>query len=178
MVSTRHRAACRRSVTFDIDADGILHVSAKDKNSGKEQKITIKASSGLNEDEIQKMVRDAEANAEADRKFEELVQTRNQGDHLLHSTRKQVEEAGDKLPADDKTAIESALTALETALKGEDKAAIEAKMQELAQVSQKLMEIAQQQHAQQQTAGADASANNAKDDDVVDAEFEEVKDKK
>ena len=165
-------------VTFDIDADGLIHVSAKDKNTGKEQKITIKASSGLNEDEIQKMVRDAEANAEADRKFEELVQTRNQGDHLLHSTRKQVEEAGDKLPADDKTAIESALTALETALKGEDKAAIEAKMQELAQVSQKLMEIAQQQHAQQQTAGADASANNAKDDDVVDAEFEEVKDKK
>ncbi|MDU3850524.1 MAG: molecular chaperone DnaK, partial [Citrobacter koseri] len=165
-------------VTFDIDADGILHVSAKDKNSGKEQKITIKASSGLNEDEIQKMVRDAEANAESDRKFEELVQTRNQGDHLLHSTRKQVEEAGDQLPADDKTAIESALSALETALKGEDKAAIEAKMQELAQASQKLMEIAQQQHAQQQAGGADASANNAKDDDVVDAEFEEVKDKK
>ena len=129
-------------VTFDIDADGILHVSAKDKNSGKEQKITIKASSGLNEEEIQKMVRDAEANAEADRKFEELVQTRNQGDHLLHSTRKQVEEAGDKLPADDKTAIESALTALETSLKGEDKADIEAKMQALAQASQKLMEIA------------------------------------
>lgn len=98
------------------------------------------------------------------------------GDHLLHSTRKQVEEAGDKLPAEDKTAIETALSALETSLKGEDKADIEAKMQELAQVSQKLMEIAQQQHAQQQ-AGADASANNAKDDDVVDAEFEEVKDK-
>lgn len=92
-------------------------------------------------------------NAEADRKFEELVQTRNQGDHLLHSTRKQVEEAGDKLPADDKTAIVSALTALETSLKGEDKADIEAKMQALAQASQKLMEIAQQQHAQQQ-AGA------------------------
>ncbi len=164
-------------VTFDIDADGILHVSAKDKNSGKEQKITIKASSGLNEAEIEKMVRDAEANAESDRKFEELVQTRNRGDHLLHSTRKQVEEAGDKLPAEDKTAIETALSALETSLKGEDKADIEAKMQELAQVSQKLMEIAQQQHAQQQ-AGADASQNNAKDDDVVDAEFEEVKDKK
>lgn len=163
-------------VTFDIDADGILHVSAKDKNSGKEQKITIKASSGLNEAEIEKMVRDAEANAESDRKFEELVQTRNRGDHLLHSTRKQVEEAGDKLPAEDKTAIETALSALETSLKGEDKADIEAKMQELAQVSQKLMEIAQQQHAQQQ-AGADASQNNAKDDDVVDAEFEEVKDK-
>lgn len=107
----------------------------------------------------------------------ELVQTRNGGDHLLHSTRKQVEEAGDKLPAEDKTAIETALSALETSLKGEDKADIEAKMQELAQVSQKLMEIAQQQHAQQQ-AGADASQNNAKDDDVVDAEFEEVKDKK
>ena len=165
-------------VTFDIDADGILHVSAKDKNSGKEQKITIKASSGLNEEEIQKMVREAEANAESDRKFEELVQTRNQGDHLLHSTRKQVEEAGDKLPADDKTAIESALTALETSLKGEDKADIEAKMQALAQASQKLMEIAQQQHAQQQAGGADASESNAKDDDVVDAEFEEVKDKK
>ncbi len=107
MVLTRRRAACRRiEVTFDIDADGILHVSAKDKNSGKEQKITIKASSGLNEEEIQKMVREAEANAESDCKFEELVQTRNEGDHLLHSTRKQVEEAGDKLPADDKTAIE------------------------------------------------------------------------
>ena len=165
-------------VTFDIDADGILHVSAKDKNSGKEQKITIKASSGLNEEEIQKMVREAEANAESDRKFEELVQTRNQGDHLLHSTRKQVEEAGDKLPADDKTAIESALTALETSLKGEDKADIEAKMQALAQASQKLMEIAQQQHAQQQAGGADAQESSAKDDDVVDAEFEEVKDKK
>lgn len=120
----------------------------------------------------------AEANAESDRKFEELVQTRNQGDHLLHSTRKQVEEAGDKLPADDKTAIESALTALESSLKGEDKADIEAKMQALAQASQKLMEIAQQQHAQQQAGSADAQASNAKDDDVVDAEFEEVKDKK
>ena len=179
-ISPAPRGMPQIEVTFDIDADGILHVSAKDKNSGKEQKITIKASSGLNEEEIQKMVREAEANAESDRKFEELVQTRNQGDHLLHSTRKQVEEAGDKLPADDKTAIESALTALETSLKGEDKADIEAKMQALAQVSQKLMEIAQQQHAQQQAgaAGADASANNAKDDDVVDAEFEEVKDKK
>lgn len=116
--------------------------------------------------------------AESDRKFEELVQTRNQGDHLLHSTRKQVEEAGDKLPADDKAAIESALTALESSLKGEDKADIEAKMQALAQASQKLMEIAQQQHAQQQAGSADAQASNAKDDDVVDAEFEEVKDKK
>ncbi|WP_437613360.1 molecular chaperone DnaK [Erwinia sp. V71] len=163
-------------VTFDIDADGILHVSAKDKNSGREQKITIKASSGLNEDEIAKMVRDAEANAEADRKFEELVQIRNQADHLAHSTRKQLDEAGDKLPADDKAPIEAALTDLNTALKGEDKAEIEAKMQALMQVAGKLMEFAQQQA---QAGGADAGdASAKKDDDVVDAEFEEVKDDK
>ncbi|QDX28876.1 molecular chaperone DnaK [Dickeya poaceiphila] len=163
-------------VTFDIDADGILHVSAKDKNSGREQNITIKASSGLNEDEIQKMVRDAEANAEADRKFEELVQARNQGDHLLHSTRKQLEETGDKLAAADKTAIEEALKALETALKGEDKADIDAKISKLAEASTKLLEAAQQQQAQAGAADADNAAR--RDDDVVDAEFEEVKDKK
>jgi len=162
-------------VTFDIDADGILHVSAKDKNSGKEQKITIKASSGLSDDEIQKMVRDAEANAESDRKFEELVQTRNQGDQIAHSTRKQLEEAGDKLSADDKAPIEAALAALETALRGEDKAEIDAKMQALMEVSGKLMEAAQQSQAGAADAG-DASAK--KDDDVVDAEFEEVKDNK
>lgn len=165
-------------VTFDIDADGILHVSAKDKNSGREQHITIKASSGLSEDEIQKMVREAEANADADRKFEELVQTRNQGDHLLHSTRKQLTEAGDKLEASDKAAIESALSALETSLKGEDKADIEAKIQALVEASGKLMEMAQQQHAE---SASDASAQqgaSGKDDDAVDAEFEEVKDKK
>ncbi|KER03098.1 molecular chaperone DnaK [Photorhabdus temperata] len=162
-------------VTFDIDADGILHVSAKDKNSGREQQITIKASSGLNEEEIQQMVRDAEANAESDRKFEELVQTRNQADQLVHGTRKQVEEAGDKLPAEDKTAIESAVTALETAAKGEDKADIEAKIQVLVQASAKLLEIAQQQA---QAGAADAGDSAKKDDNVVDAEFEEVKDKK
>ncbi|MBW1212862.1 molecular chaperone DnaK [Pantoea allii] len=162
-------------VTFDIDADGILHVSAKDKNSGKEQKITIKASSGLNEDEIAKMVRDAEANAESDRKFEELVQTRNQGDQIAHSTRKQLDEVGDKLSADDKAPIEAALSALETALKGEDKAEIDAKMQALMEVSSKLMEAAQQSQAGAAEAG-EASAK--KDDDVVDAEFEEVKDNK
>ncbi|EQC00185.1 molecular chaperone DnaK [Photorhabdus temperata] len=162
-------------VTFDIDADGILHVSAKDKNSGREQQITIKASSGLNEEEIQQMVRDAEANAESDRKFEELVQTRNQADQLVHGTRKQVEEAGDKLPAEDKTAIESAVTALETAAKGEDKTDIEAKIQVLVQASAKLLEIAQQQA---QAGAADAGDSAKKDDNVVDAEFEEVKDKK
>ncbi|MBG3013345.1 MULTISPECIES: molecular chaperone DnaK [Proteus] len=168
-------------VTFDIDADGILHVSAKDKNSGREQNITIKASSGLNEDEIQKMVRDAEANAEADRKFEELVQTRNQADQLVHGTRKQIEEAGDKLPANDKEAIEKAVSELEIASKGEDKDAIEAKIKALVEASEKLLEIAQQQ-AQAGAAGnaADADASAKKDDDVVDAEFEEVdgKDKK
>ncbi|MEM6160313.1 molecular chaperone DnaK [Erwinia sp. P6884] len=163
-------------VTFDIDADGILHVSAKDKNSGKEQKITIKASSGLNDDEIEKMVRDAEANAESDRKFEELVQVRNQADHLSHSTRKQLDEAGDKLPADDKAPIEAALTELNTALKGEDKAEIEAKMQALMEVSSKLMEFAQQQAAGGAADAGDASGK--KEDDVVDAEFEEVKDDK
>ena len=130
-------------VTFDIDADGIIHVSAKDKGTGKEQQITIKASSGLSDEEIQQMVRDAEANAEADRKFEELVQARNQADHLVHSTRKQLEEAGEKVPAEDRAAIESALSDLETAAKGEDKAAIEAKLQALAEVAQKLAQAAQ-----------------------------------
>ena len=161
-------------VTFDIDADGILHVSAKDKNSGREQNITIKASSGLNDEEIEKMVRDAEANAEADRKFEELVQTRNQADQLIHGTRKQIEEAGEQLPAEDKASIETAVSELEAALKGEDKADIEAKIQALVTASAKLLEIAQQQ-AQAGAAGAGAEAK--KDDDVVDAEFEEVNDK-
>ncbi|MBT0724225.1 molecular chaperone DnaK [Rosenbergiella sp. S61] len=162
-------------VTFDIDADGILHVSAKDKNSGKEQKITIKASSGLNDEEVEKMVRDAEANAESDRKFEELVQTRNQGDQIVHSTRKQLEDAGDKLSADDKAPIDTALTELETALRGEDKADIEAKIQALGEVSGKLMELAQQQ---QQAQSGQAEGATQQDNDAVDAEFEEVKDKK
>jgi len=160
-------------VTFDIDADGIIHVSAKDKGTGKEQQITIKASSGLSDEEIQKMVRDAEANAEADRKFEELVQARNQADHLVHATRKQLEEAGDKVPAEDRAAIESALSDLETAAKGEDKAAIEAKLQALAEVAQKLAQAAQPQGDAQQ-----AQSNSKPNDDVVDAEFEEVKDNK
>lgn len=163
-------------VTFDIDADGILHVSAKDKNTGREQKITIKASSGLKEDEIQRMVSDAEANAESDRKFEELVQVRNQADQLIHGTRKQIEEAADKLPADDKANIEKAISELETAVKGEDKAIIEEKIQALVQASDKLLELAQQQ-AQAGTADAGADAQPKQDDNVVDAEFEEVNDK-
>ena len=167
-------------VTFDIDADGILHVSAKDKDTGKEQKITIKASSGLSDSEIEQMVQDAEANKEADKKFEELVQARNQADGMVHGTRKQIEEAGEALPADEKAKIEAAIGELETAIKGEDKEAIEAKTQELIQASAKLMEIAQ---ANAQQAGAeqatDATEQGAKpEDDVVDAEFEEVKDDK
>lgn len=168
-------------VTFDIDADGILHVSAKDKNTGREQKITIKASSGLKEDEIQRMVSDAEANAESDRKFEELVQVRNQADKLIHGTRKQIEEAADKLPADDKANIEKVISELKTAVKGEDKAIIEEKIQTLVQASAKLLELAQQQ-AQAGTADVGAGAQPKKDDNVVDAEFEELngkdKDKK
>ncbi|NHH90569.1 molecular chaperone DnaK [Pseudoalteromonas sp. MB47] len=167
-------------VTFDVDADGILHVSAKDKDTGKEQKITIQASSGLSDDEVEKMVRDAEAHAEEDKKFEELVATRNQADAMVHGTRKQIEEAGDALPAEDKEAIEAALTELEAAIKGDNKEEIEAKTQALAEKSQKLMEIAQAK-AQQQQSGADAGAQQSsakQDDDVVDAEFEEVKDDK
>ena len=163
-------------VTFDVDADGILHVSAKDKDTGKEQKITIQASSGLSDDEVEKMVRDAEAHAEEDKKFEELVATRNQADAMVHGTRKQIEEAGDALPAEDKEAIEAALTELEAAIKGDNKEEIEAKTQALAEKSQKLMEIAQAK-AQQQQGGADAGAQQSsakQDDDVVDAEFEEV----
>ncbi|MBQ4833704.1 molecular chaperone DnaK [Pseudoalteromonas sp. MMG010] len=167
-------------VTFDVDADGILHVSAKDKDTGKEQKITIQASSGLSDEEVEKMVRDAEANAEEDKKFEELVAVRNQADAMVHGTRKQVEEAGDALPSEDKEAIEAAVVDLEAAIKSDDKAEIEAKTQALAEKSQKLMEIAQAK-AQQggAEAGEQAQQQSAKqDDDVVDAEFEEVKDDK
>ena len=175
------RAAARGvpqiEVTFDIDADGILHVSAKDKDTGKEQKITIKASSGLDEDEVEKMVKDAEAHAEDDKKFEELVQARNQADGLVHATRNQLKEVGEALSEDDKKAIETACDELEQASKDGDKDAIEAKSQALMEASQKLMEAAQQQQAQQGGAEAGAEqAQSSKDDDVVDAEFEEVKD--
>ncbi|WP_448213369.1 molecular chaperone DnaK [Colwellia sp. MEBiC06753] len=164
-------------VTFDIDADGILHVSAKDKNTGKEQKITIKASSGLSDEEVEQMVRDAEANADADAKFEELVTARNQADGMIHATKTQVTEAGDDLPSEDKEKIEAAIAELETAIKGDDKAEIEAKQQALMEASAKLMEIAQAKaQAQGGAQGAAPEADAAPADDVVDAEFEEVKD--
>ncbi|MBI6614185.1 molecular chaperone DnaK [Pseudomonas simiae] len=162
-------------VTFDIDANGILHVGAKDKATGKEQKITIKANSGLSDEEIQQMIRDAEANADADAKFAELAGARNQGDALVHSTRKMVADAGDKVTAEEKTAIEAAVVALEAAVKGDDKAAIEAKIEELSKVS---APVAQKMYAEQgqPTDGAAQQAEpEAKHDDVVDAEFEEVK---
>ncbi len=165
-------------VTFDIDANGILHVGAKDKATGKQQSIVIKANSGLSEEEIEQMVRDAEANAEEDRKFEELVTARNQGDGLVHATRKMITEAGDKATADEKAAIEKALGELEVAVKGDDKAAIEAKMNALSEVTAPL---AQKMYAEQPQPGAAAQgAEQAQDaaDDVVDAEFEEVKDNK
>ena len=167
-------------VTFDLDADGILHVTAKDKNTGKEQKITIKASSGLSDDEVEQMVRDAEANADEDAKFEELVQARNQADGMVHATRKQIEEAGDDLPSEDKEKIEAALSELEVALKGESKEEIDAKSQAVIEASAKLMEIAQAKAQAQGGApeGEASDADSSAGDDVVDAEFEEVKDDK
>ncbi|MBD3657921.1 MULTISPECIES: molecular chaperone DnaK [Marinobacter] len=164
-------------VTFDIDANGILNVSAKDKATGKEQSIVIKASSGLNDDEIEKMVRDAEANAEEDRKFEELVQARNQGDAMVHAVRKTLKDAGDKVSDSEKESIEAAIKDLEEALTGSDKEAIETKTQKLTEVSS---ELAQKMYADQaeqaQQAGGQESAQSGAADDAVDAEFEEVKD--
>ena len=169
-------------VTFDIDADGILHVSAKDKNTGKEQKITIKASSGLSDDEVEQMVRDAEANADADAKFEELVTARNQADGMVHATKTQITESGDDLPSEDKEKIEAAIAELEEAIKGDDKEAIDAKQQALIEASAKLMEIAQAKAQAQGGAAPEGAAPEADaqpaGDDVVDAEFEEVKDDK
>ncbi|MGH8436749.1 MAG: molecular chaperone DnaK [Pseudomonas sp.] len=165
-------------VTFDIDANGILHVGAKDKATGKQQSIVIKANSGLSEEEIQQMVRDAEANAEEDRKFEELAMARNQGDALVHATRKMITEAGDKATADEKAAIEKALGELEVAVKGDDKAAIEAKINALSEATTPL---AQKMYAEQPQAGEAAHGHEETTggaDDVVDAEFEEVKENK
>jgi molecular chaperone DnaK len=162
-------------VTFDIDANGILHVSAKDKKTGKEQKIEIKAGSGLSEEEIQRMVADAEANREEDKKFQELVQARNQADGLIHQTRTAIKEHGSKVPGDQLGGIESALSDLETAMKGDDKGQIEARTMALAQAAASLTAAAS---AGPGEAGADGGAQAGKAgkaDDVVDAEFTEVK---
>ncbi len=163
-------------VTFDIDANGILHVSAKDKATGKENKITIKANSGLSEEEIQKMVKDAEAHADEDKKLHELVQARNGCDNMIHSVQKSLKEFGDKISADDKAKIEAALKDAEGVVKSDNKEEIEAKTQALAEAAHKL---AEQMYAQQQPEGGaqpGAQAAGGKgDDDVVDAEYEEVK---
>ena len=169
-------------VSFDIDANGILHVSAKDKATGKEQSIVIKASSGLKDDEIDRMVKDAEAHADDDRKFHELVQARNQADTMIHATRKSMEEMGDdKLEAGEKETIDSAIKELEDVMKGEDTAAIEEKTKRLTEASAKMAEriYAQQSAGAEAAAGAGAGESSADSgDDVVDAEFEEVKDDK
>ncbi|MFM8676799.1 MAG: molecular chaperone DnaK [Burkholderiaceae bacterium] len=166
-------------VTFDIDANGILHVSAKDKSTGKENKITIKANSGLSEEEIQKMVKDAEANAEDDKKRVAMVQARNAGEAMVHSVKKSLEEHGDKISADEKAKIEEAIKEAEAALKTEDQAAIESKTENLMKASQKLGEKvyadAQAAAAGAAAGGAPSGGGAAKADDVVDADFKEVK---
>jgi len=185
-IPTAPRGMPQIEVTFDIDANGILHVSAKDKATGKENKIKIQANSGLKEDEIKRMVQDAEAHAEEDKKALELVTARNQADALVHSVKKSLAEYGDKIAADEKAKIESALKEAEEALKSDDKETIDAKSQALATASHKLAEqmYAKEQAAQQPAGGGDANANaqggDAKKDDgnVVDAEYEEVKDGK
>ncbi|AWH90613.1 molecular chaperone DnaK [Buchnera aphidicola (Melanaphis sacchari)] len=171
------RGTAQIEVTFDIDSDGILHVSAKDKKTGKEQKITIKASSGLNESEIKKMINDAEAHAEADKKFEELVQIRNQGDQLVHNTKKQLDDNKKKIEKTDQEKIKSALDELEISLKGEDKSEIEKNIQNLLKISSKLSEINQNQ-TEENIKNENQSSKSKKDENVVDAEFEEIKDPK
>ena len=185
-------------VTFDIDANGILHVGAKDKATGKENKITIKANSGLTEDEIQKMVQDAEANAEDDKRLKAVAEAHNQGDALVHSTRKALTEYGDKIDAGEKSAIETAIKELEDALKENDKSVIDAKSAALSTVAQKLGEKVYADMQAQQAAGAAADGaggagagaaggagastggteGRAKQEDVVDADFKEVKENK
>jgi molecular chaperone DnaK len=166
-------------VTFDIDANGILHVSAKDKSTGKENKITIKANSGLSDEEIQKMVKDAEANAEEDKKRVAMVQARNAGEAMVHSVKKSLEEHGDKVSADEKAKIEEAIKEAEAALKTEDQTAIESKTENLMKASQKLGEKvyadAQAAAAGAAAGGAPSGGGAAKADDVVDADFKEVK---
>jgi molecular chaperone DnaK len=160
-------------VSFDIDANGIVHVTAKDKKTGKEQKVEIKAGSGLSDDEIQRMVQDAEAHREEDKKFHELVNARNQADALIHTTRSAIKDNGEKLPGEAIGRAEGAIAELETAMKGDDKAQIEAKSRALEEAAQALFAAAA---SAQQPEGEGASASQPKSDDVVDAEFTEVKD--
>jgi len=165
-------------VSFDIDANGIVHVTAKDKKTGKEQKVEIKAGSGLSDEEIQRMVSDAETHREEDQKFQELVTARNQADALIHGARSAIKDNGDKVPGDVIGKVEAAIAELETAMKGDDKAQIEAKSKPLEEAAQALFAAAAA--AQQPAGDAGQPGGNAggapKGDDVVDAEFTEVKD--
>jgi molecular chaperone DnaK len=168
-------------VSFDIDANGILNVSAKDKATNKEQSITIQASSGLSEEEIEKMVQDAEANAEDDKKFEELVQARNAADTLIHGCKKTLDESADKVEPSEKESIEAAIADLEEALKGDDKNQIEEKTKSLADASSSLAQrlyAEQQQEAQANENNTESDSSNSSNDEVVDADFEEVKEEK
>jgi molecular chaperone DnaK len=184
-IAPQPRGMPQVEVSFDIDANGILNVSAKDKATGKEQKIVIKASSGLTEEEIKRMVRDAEAHAEEDRRFRELVETRNKADALVHAAEKSLQTLGDKAEAGERAKVEAAVSDLRAALKGDDRNVIEKKAEALAQVSAALVQRAQTAGAggpgeagatgAGESAGAQAGA--AGRDNVVDAEFEEVKDK-
>jgi molecular chaperone DnaK len=164
-------------VSFDIDANGILHVSAKDKKTGKEQKVEIKAGSGLSDEEIQRMVQDAESHREEDKKFHELVQARNHADALIHATRTAIKDNGDKVGGDLIGRAEGAIAELETAMKGDDKGQIEAKTNALQQAAQSLYAAASAGHGGDSGAGPEAGGNaGAQAEDVVDAEFTEVKD--
>ncbi|MBP7846986.1 MAG: molecular chaperone DnaK [Pseudomonadota bacterium] len=179
-IAPAQRGTPQIEVTFDIDANGILHVSAKDKATGKENKITIQASSGLSESEIEQMVRDAEAHAEEDKKAAELVQARNQADGMIHTTKKSLADYGDKIDAVEKEKIEAAIKAVEEAIQGDDKEKIEATTQELMTASQKIGEMmyADAQKEQGAAGGAEQAAGEPAKDDVIDAEYSEVKDKK
>jgi len=168
-------------VNFDIDANGILNVSAKDKATGKEQSIVIKASSGLSDEEIEKMVKDAEAHAEEDRKAKELVETRNMAENMIHATKKSMEDMGEQIEEQEKKDIEAAIADLEEVLKGDDKDQISEKTTKLTEVAGKLAErayAAQQSNADAEASSTSGDTGNSGKDDVVDAEFEEVKDDK
>jgi molecular chaperone DnaK len=179
----RRRGTAQVEVSFDIDANGILNVSARDKATGKEQSIIIRASSGLSDDEVSRMVADAEAHADEDKLFHEMVAARNAADNLIHTTRKSMEDLGDKVEDGEKADLETALESLQEAIKGDDKDAIVAKTEALAEKANALAERVYQSQAdagQAQAAGdAEATAEAAEaHEDVVDAEFEEVKDDK
>jgi len=161
-------------VTLDLDSDGILHVSAKDKNTGKEQSITIKASSGLSDEEVEKMIKDAETHAEEDKKFQELITARNMADSLVHSTKQTLEELKEEISDEEKTTIESAVNELEESIKGDDKDDIDAKVQNLSEKAQVLAQKAQEKASAEGSETADGKA----DEDVVDADFEEVEEEK